>query len=106
MAASQATSTDAVGAKVAGYGVSYAITSILNALLVVLKESNESVYGFLTTITGHHWITQGLLAVIVFVVLGAVLSRRDVTLRDNTLVTTMVGATILSGLIIAGFFIL
>jgi hypothetical protein len=106
MAANQSTSADTVSAKVTGYGVSYAITSILSALLVVLKESNEGVHGLLVAITGHHWITHGLLDVIVFVVLGAVLSRRDMSLRGNTLITTVVGATILSGLIIAGYFIL
>jgi len=105
MATSQTSADEAVGAKVTGYGISYAITSILSALLVILKESNEGVHGLLVAITGHHWITHGLLDVIVFVVLGAVLSRRDMRLSGNTLITTVVGATILSGLIISGYFI-
>jgi len=106
MTTSQTSSADAVSAKVTGYGISYAITSILNALLVILKESNESVHGLLVAITGHHWITHGLLDVIVFVVLGAVLSRRDMNLSGNTLITSVVGSTILSGLIVVGFFVL
>ena len=106
MATSQTSAADAVSAKVTGYGISYAITSILSALLVVLKESNEGVHGLLVAITGHHWVTHGLLNVIVFVVLGAMLSRRDMSLKGNTLITTIVGATILSGLIISGYFIL
>jgi len=64
------------------------------------------VHGLLVAITGHHWITHGLLDVIVFVVLGAVLSRRDMNLSGNTLITSVVGSTILSGLIVVGFFVL
>jgi len=56
MATSQTSAADAVSAKITGYGISYAITSILSALLVVLKESNEGVHGLLVAITGHHWI--------------------------------------------------
>jgi len=106
MTTNQMSAAGAVSAKATGYGIAYAITSILSALLVVLKESNEGVHGLLVAITGHHWVTHGLLDVIVFVALGAVLSRRDISLSGNTLITTVVGATILSGLIISGYFIL
>lgn len=106
MATHQMTAADAVNARVAGYGISFATTSILSALLVVLKESNESVEELLVAITGHHWVTHGLLDVVVFVVLGAILSRRDLNLSGNTLVTSVVGSTVLSGLIIAGYFTL
>ncbi len=95
-----------VGPTVSGYGLSYAITSLLSALLVVLKESNQAVHDLLVAITGHHWITHGLLVVILFVVLGAVLARRDTGMGGTALITTVVGATIVSGLIIAGYFIL
>ena len=105
MATSQASAVDTVSAKVAGYGISYAITSILSALLVMLKETNESVMGLLVSITGHHWVSQGLLVVVLFVVLGALLGRRDMGMSGNALISTVVGATVLSGVIIAGFFI-
>ena len=42
---------------------------------------------------------------VVFVALGLVLRSRDMTMTGNALVATVIGATILSGLIIAGFFI-
>ena len=96
---------ETASASVTGYGISYAITSILSALLVVLKESNESVLNLMVSLTGHPWITHGLLDVILFVVLGAILSRQNFTLSGNTLISTVVGSTILSGLIIAGFFL-
>lgn len=106
MATAQTHNTDDISPAVVGYGISFAVTSILSALLVVLKESNESVQALLVAITGHHWITHGLLDVIVFVALGALLSRRNIVMKGNTLATTVVGATVVSGLIIVGFFAL
>jgi hypothetical protein len=106
MAANQASATDTISAKVAGYGVSYAITSIMSALIVVLKEANPGVHDFLASITGHHWVTHSLLDVIVFVVLGAVLSRSaGMRMSGNSIITIVVGATVISGLIITGYFI-
>jgi len=96
---------DTVGPSASGFGISYAITSILNALLVIWKESSEAVHDGLAAITGHHWVTHGLLDLIIFLVLGFVLSRRGITMSGNALVTTIVGATVVSGLIIAGYFI-
>ncbi len=97
--------TDTVSARASGFGVSYAITSILNALLVIWKESSEAVHDALAAVTGHHWVTHGLLVVIVFLVLGFVLSRRGISMSGNALVITIVGATVVSGLIVAGYFI-
>jgi hypothetical protein len=106
MTMSHMNDADTVNAKVAGYGISYAITSLLSALLVVLKESNDSVRELLVALTGHHWISHGLLDVIVFVALGAILSRRHLNLSGNALITSVVGSTILSALIVVGFFVL
>ena len=105
MTTHQTDMTDIAGTNVTGYGISYAITSVLSALLVVLKESNESVLQLMVSLTGHHWVTHGVLDVLLFVVLGAILSRQKINMNGNTLITTVVSSTIVSGLIIAGFFI-
>ena len=105
MASTEKSGAEAIGAKVTGYGISYAITAILSALLVILKESNEGVHSFLVAITGHHWVTHGLLDVVLFVVLGALLARRDINLSGNSLVTLVVGATVIGDLIISGYFL-
>jgi len=107
MSAEQAATraTETVSATTTAFGVSYAITSVLSALLVVLKESSEAVHDGLAAITGHHWVTHGLLDVIVFVVLGYVLIRRDMHMSGDALVSTIIGATVVSGLIIVGYFI-
>ncbi|MEC5325579.1 hypothetical protein [Aurantimonas sp. A3-2-R12] len=88
------------------FGISYSVTSILSALLVILKESNQTVFDALVALTGHHWVSQGVLDVVVFVALGFALSRTSYArMTANSLIITIVGATVVSGLIIAGFFI-
>lgn len=101
------TMAETVGVSVTGFGVSYAITSVLSALLVVLKERSEAVHDGLTAITGHHWVTHGLLNIIVFLVLGLALNRIGGGMRmtASALIATIVGATVLSGLMIVGYFI-
>lgn len=89
-----------------GYGISYSITAIFSALLVVLKESSETVHGLMVALTGHHWVTHGVLNLILFVALGVIFSRQELNMSGNMLIKLVVGSTILSGLIIATYFIL
>ena len=77
MSVNQSTTNGSVsiGSGTIGFGISYAITSVFSALLVVLKESSETVYNLLAAMTGHHWVTHGVLDIVVFLVLGFVFSR-------------------------------
>ena len=108
-AAEAAPATEMADAYATGYGLSFAIVSVLSALLVVLKEIKEdSVLAAMKAITGHHWVTHGLLDVILFVVIGAALAKggRGMTMAADTLVRTITGSVIVSGLIIVGFYLL
>ena len=92
------------------FGLSFAITSVLSALLVILKESNEeSVLEWMKAATSHHWVTHGLINLIVFVILGWILSRsqggQGMKLSVNSLIGCIVGAVLISGLLIAGFYL-
>ncbi|GAB6263925.1 hypothetical protein [Photobacterium sp. R1] len=97
---------ESVGAGVSAFGISYGITSILSALLVILKESSEAIHNVLVVITGHHWVTHGLLDIIIFLVLGFVFYRTcgNTRFSVNTLIMIIVGSTVISGLIIGGYF--
>ena len=96
---------DTVGGKIAAYGVSYAITSIFNAILMIFKETYPAVQEGMVAITGHHWVKHGLLDVIVFVALGAYLSRGEgLRMTGNKLASTIVGGTVIGGLIVVGIF--
>lgn len=92
------------------FGVSFAVTSILSALLVIMKESNEeTVLEWMKSATGHHWVTHGVLDIILFIVLGWLFSKMNsgngVDISDNGLVFVIVGSIVLSWLMIAGFYL-
>ena len=100
-----------IGKYTKSFGLSFAITSIVSALLVILKESSEEgVLALMKAITGHHWVTQGLFNLILFVVLGWALSKANkgqgVKISANGLVSCIAGAVIISGILISGFYLL
>ncbi|KUO65417.1 MAG: hypothetical protein APF80_06460 [Alphaproteobacteria bacterium BRH_c36] len=95
-----------VNSQVAGYGYSYAITSLLSALLVVLKESSAPVMDMMARLSGHHWVTHGILDIILFVAIGWLLSRSALASDASygSVISAVIGSTVISGLIIAGFY--
>jgi hypothetical protein len=92
------------------FGVSLAITSILSALLVVVKELNEnSVLAWMKGLTSHHWITHGLLMVIAFFVIGWGLAKLNkgegLKMTPSRLVCVIASGVVIGGLIISGFYL-
>ena len=65
------------------FGVSLAVCAVLNAALVVAKESNKTVADWMQKITGHHWMTHVLFVLTVFVALGWLLNRRNSNARTR-----------------------
>ena len=103
--------TREMGTYTKSFGLSFAVACLFNALLVIVKESNEdTVLAWMKAATGHHWVTHGLLNLIVFFVLGWSLSRvndgHGVNITNKALVTTIVTSLVVSWLIIAGFFLM
>jgi uncharacterized Tic20 family protein len=104
MAATQ-TVNDSAGKTITAFGVSYAITSLFNVLLVLVKENIPGIQPAMVSLTGHHWVTHGVIDVIVFVILGLVLKNTAAArMPADKLVNYVVGSTILSGLILVGYF--
>jgi hypothetical protein len=100
-----------LGRYTTSFGVSLGITSLVSALLVVIKElSEDSILAFMKSVTGHHWVTHGLFALLVFVVLGYVLALpnkgRGIKMAENSLIAVIVGGVVIGGLIIAGFYLI
>lgn len=89
------------------FAISAGVTSVLSALLVVLKETNEdTVLAWMKAATGHHWVTHGIIDLILFVVIGIIALRGFENLEDRPglSIGTLVGGVALGGLIIVGFF--
>jgi hypothetical protein len=92
------------------FGLSFAITSLFSVIVLILKETNEhTVMAWMKAATPHHWITHTLLDLIVFVVLGVVFAKANngqgIKIDSARLNSFIVGAFIISGILIAGFYL-
>jgi hypothetical protein len=97
-----------IGKYSVSFALAFAVTSLLSAVLVVVKEQNQdTLLAWMKAATGHHWISHGILDLLVFVLLGWALARIGVGARlsGNALSAIVSGSVLLSGLIIAGFFV-
>jgi hypothetical protein len=89
-----------------GFGVSYLVASIFNALLIIAKETYAPLKDWMKSLFGHHWTTHGIFVIVLFVVLGYLFSKTNLVRKvdaDNTSGMVIAG-TLLGGLIIVGFF--
>jgi hypothetical protein len=93
-----------LGKYTVSFGLAVAITSLFSALLVVVKElSDKTLMPLMKAATGHHWITHSVIDVIVFVVLGFLLTK--VQISPERLNQLIIGAIVIAGAIIAGFYL-
>lgn len=100
-----------LSATTVGFGLSAVITSILSVLLVIIKETHEdTLMAWMKGATSHHWITHGIIDVVLFVVLGMALSKmnggKGVEMKLNALVGLLVAAVVLSFVGVSGFYLL
>ncbi len=92
----------------AGYTLSAAIAILFNTGLTVVKELYPSVNATMKAMLGHHWTTHGVLVVLVFLVLGFLLSRLSFSTRmsGRSLSWIIALATLVGGLGIVGLFLI
>ncbi len=101
--------TNTVSKRSVSFGLSLAIASIVNAIIVCVKEKNETVMNGMKKLTGHHWITHTVIVLAVFALFGVIFSRmnggqgRKITI--GWLVRTVIGGVAVAGLIIVGFYL-
>lgn len=92
------------------FGLSLAISSLVNALLVVAKEKSPAVQAGMKKITGHHWITHAGIVVIAFIVFGWLFARlnggKGPNMRAGSLIKTVVGGVVVASVVIAGFYLI
>lgn len=89
-----------------GFGVSFLVASIFNGLLIVTKETYAPVKAWMKALSGHHWTTHGIFVIVLFIVLGYILSRAGLEKKIDADKTSgmVIAGTVLGGLIVAGFF--
>lgn len=92
------------------FGLSLAVASVVNAVLVVAKEKSPAVMAGMKKLTGHHWITHSAVVMGLFFVLGVALAMpnggQGMKMNPRSLLATVVGGAVLGGLIIVGFYLL
>ena len=93
------------------FGLSLAITSLISALLVVAKElCPQTVMVWMKHLTGQHWVSHSLIAVILFAILGWAFSRANggqgINMDANRLIVLLTAGVVVGSLIIAGFYMI
>jgi hypothetical protein len=90
-----------------GFGLALAVTCLVNAIIVIVKEKSDPVMNAMKGVTGHHWKTHSLAVIFLFFALGAVLAalRAGGTLTSNRLVGIVVSAVGAATLLIVGFYL-
>jgi hypothetical protein len=91
----------------AGFGMSVAVTSVLNAIILLIKEKNDAVMGAMKAALGHHWTTHGAIVIIVFLVLGFIFSamKLETKFDSHRMLKYIIWGVIIGGVITAGFFL-
>jgi len=92
------------------FGISLALVSVINGLLVLAKEMIPSVMSAMKSLTGHHWVTHSVISVSLFLLLGWVFARgnggQGVKLTGKQLINILVSGVALGGLLIVGFYLI
>lgn len=58
-----------------GYGIAAIVAILGNTALTLIKEKNPAVSAFMKQILYHHWVAHGVAVMVVFLLLGFLLSR-------------------------------
>ena len=92
------------------FGISLTVASIANAFLVAAKEKSPKVLACMQGLTGHHWITHCVAIILLFLFLGVILTRlnrgKGMNISANSLLITVVGGVVISGVMIVGFYLI
>ena len=92
------------------FGLSAALASVVNALLVVAKEKSPAVQAGMQRLTGHHWVTHSAIILILFGFFGWLFARANggqgLKMSVNRLIGMIVAGVVTGGLIIVGFYLI
>jgi hypothetical protein len=92
------------------FGLSLALCSVINAVLVVAKEKSPAVAAHMQKITGHHWVTHSAFVVALFILCGWLFTLpnggQGLRLAPGRLISIVVSGVIAGGLIIMGFYLI
>ena len=79
------------------FGAAAAVVLVFNTALAWLKDAWAPLNDGMAALTGHHWITHGLVDLAVFVLCGVLLWRRSASFNGQYLLIAVVAAALLGG---------
>lgn len=86
----------------AAFGLAAAITVLFNTIVACAKDASAPLKHLMALPTGSDWTTQGIADVILFVLLGLILSKTAMAnIKPGRLISFLVGSAIIAG---AGLF--
>ena len=88
------------------FGAAAAVVIVFNTLLAWIKDLSGPLNSFMARLTGHHWITHGLVDLVLFLVIGFALRARRARFDGDRLVTGVLVASIIGGGGLALWFVL
>jgi protein-S-isoprenylcysteine O-methyltransferase Ste14 len=89
------------------FGLALAVSSVVDALIVIAKEKSRTVQAAMQRLTGSHWITHVVIVLILFVSFGFLFANSGgpgTRMRVNGLIKTIVAGMLAGVLIIVGFY--
>ncbi|GAB6173555.1 hypothetical protein JCM15765_30330 [Paradesulfitobacterium aromaticivorans] len=89
----------------AGFGLSLAVVSIFNGLLVIVKETYTPLMDWMKALTGHHWITHGVFDILLFFILGYLFSKSNLAQKfeADKMTNIIIGSTVIGVILVGGF---
>jgi putative flippase GtrA len=95
-----------VSTATAGYTIAAILAIIANTLLVYAKETNPALLAAMKSLA-HHWVVQGVVITLLFLVLGLALSKWPWMRRMNGtfLALLLILATVAAGVALVVFFL-
>lgn len=97
--------TNSLSKYTVSFGLSLALCSVVNALLVVVKEKSPAVATAMQKITGHHWITHSAFVVLLFFLCGWLFALPNGGQGPRLATNRLIGTVVAGGLIIMGFYL-
>jgi hypothetical protein len=92
------------------FGLSLALASVANALLVVAKEKTPAVLAGMEKLTGHQWVSHCAIVLGLFAFFGWLFAQANggqgIKMTANHLINALVSGVATGGLIILGFYLI
>jgi hypothetical protein len=88
------------------FGVSAAITLILNTILAIIKDIYPPLQKMMASLSGHHWITHAVFDIVAFYLLGYLFFSMKIAqnMDANKLISLLYSSTIIAVVVLAGWF--